>query len=43
MKCENCNSTNTIWKSEEGDTYFKCNDCGLIIENGIETRKGERK
>lgn len=40
MKCLNCNSLNTISRAEEGDTYFECKWCGLIIENGIETRKG---
>ena len=39
MKCENCNSENTKWKAEGGDTLFECNDCGLVIENGIETKK----
>jgi transcription initiation factor TFIIIB Brf1 subunit/transcription initiation factor TFIIB len=43
MECEECGSHNTIDRYEDGDTYFECFDCGLIVENGVETRPSKKK
>jgi len=40
MSCGNCGSGNTIYRTDEDNTYFECNNCGLIVVNGIETQKG---
>lgn len=43
MICLNCNSTDVWIKEGEGDCYTECRNCGQVIENGIETKKGKMK
>lgn len=41
MKCDNCGSTNIeVWGNTNTDNGYKCRECGQIVENGTETRKG---
>ena len=34
MECENCGSSVTTWESE-GDSGYKCSNCGRVVENGV--------
>ena len=37
-ECYNCGSTRVISRYKDGDTYFRCKNCKVIVENGVETR-----
>jgi transcription initiation factor TFIIIB Brf1 subunit/transcription initiation factor TFIIB len=41
--CPECESGNWFEQNEDGDTYFECRSCGLIIENGITTRESKKR
>ncbi len=43
MKCENCSSLDVNTWASEGDSGYKCNRCGQVVENNILTRKGRSK
>ena len=37
-ECYNCGSTRVVSRSKEGDTYFRCKTCKLIVRNGVEVK-----
>ena len=40
MKCPNCNEMVSEW-DDEGDTGYRCNNCGCIVENNVLIRDCE--